>query len=361
MFYPIPIIKQSDVPKVVKSPIIIASSPTPPKFIGYNPINIFAQTEPLNFPIVIMPKPGCVIKFPQKGRGGRKGYKEADFHQYLTRHFSQAFKLYTDRILSVKGNSNAFAPDFAFIDEKEGVNLFMDVEIDEPYEGLNDLGKRKPTHFQYADTDRNNAFKNRGWIVIRFAEIQIHQDPAGCCLFIADVIASIHPTFKIPPELHASKQVISVSQWTKEEALKMSREKSREKYLGISTFGITPEPVQIEPVETEIDIEIEQMVQDDLPNKKPTVGIDRISDDPKINILYTAFEQKQSVSMIYDDKATLIQPQEFISGGIKAYCYVKNSVRNFDFDRIQNAVFKETPFILEVTGPEIGIDQISGL
>ena len=152
-----------------------------------------------------------------------------------------------------------------------------------------------------------------------------------------------------------------MSQWTKEEALKMSREKYREKYLGISTFGITPEPVQIEPVETEIDIEIEQMVQDDLPNKKPTVGIDRISDDPKINILYTAFERKQFVSIIYDDKATLIQPQEFISGGIKAYCYVKNSVRNFDFDRIQNAVFKETPFILEVTGPEIGIDQISRL
>ena len=193
--------KQSNEKRPIEADTIIPPPPAKPKFIGYNPINIFAQTEPLNFPIVIMPKPGCVIKFPHKGKGGRKGYKEADFHQYLTRHFSHAFQLYTDRILSVKGNSNPFAPDFAFIDEKEGVNLFLDVEIDEPYEGLNDLGKRKPTHFQYADTDRNNAFKNRGWIVIRFAEIQIHQDPAGCCLFIADVIASIHPTFKIPPRI----------------------------------------------------------------------------------------------------------------------------------------------------------------
>ena len=50
-----------------------------PKYIGYNPINIFTQTEPLNYPYVIMPsKSGCVIKFPQKGRTGRKGYKEDD-------------------------------------------------------------------------------------------------------------------------------------------------------------------------------------------------------------------------------------------------------------------------------------------
>lgn len=41
-----------------------------PKYIGYNPINIFEQTEPYNFPYVIMPKPGCIIKFPRKGRTG---------------------------------------------------------------------------------------------------------------------------------------------------------------------------------------------------------------------------------------------------------------------------------------------------
>ena len=38
------------------------------KYIGYDPINVFAQTEPLSFPYVIMPKPNCVIKFPRKGR-----------------------------------------------------------------------------------------------------------------------------------------------------------------------------------------------------------------------------------------------------------------------------------------------------
>ena len=54
------------------------------KYIGYEPINIFAQTEPLNYPYVVMPsRPKCPIKFPQKGRSGRKGYKEEAFLLYI--------------------------------------------------------------------------------------------------------------------------------------------------------------------------------------------------------------------------------------------------------------------------------------
>ena len=81
------------------------------------------------------------------------------------------------------------------MNEKNGINIFLDIEIDEPYEGINDIKNRKPTHFRFADVNRNNEFKNRGWIVVRFAEIQIHQNPDGCCRFIADVIKSIYPQF----------------------------------------------------------------------------------------------------------------------------------------------------------------------
>src|SRR5690242_13297644 len=121
---------------------------------------------------------------------------------------------------------------------KEGVNIFLDVEIDEPYDGINDIANRKATHFRFADTNRNNAFKNRGWIIIRFAEIQVHQNPDGCCLFVSDVVASIHPQFRTPNELLTKNKVVYVSQWTKEEAEKMSGEKYRERYLGIESFGI---------------------------------------------------------------------------------------------------------------------------
>lgn len=191
------------------------SEPLKPKHIGYNPISIFAQTEPLNYPYVIMPsRPECVIKFPQKGRTGRKGYKEEAFLQFVQKYFKDTFQIYDDRYVLTK--VNRYEPDFSLLNEKEGINIFLDIEIDEPYEGINDINSRKATHFQYVDTNRNNEFKNRGWIVIRFAEIQIHQNLEGCCLFIAEVIKSIYPQFNIPQKLTAAKRIEPIQQWTKE-------------------------------------------------------------------------------------------------------------------------------------------------
>ena len=118
------------------------------------------------------------------------------------------------------------------------VNIFLDIEIDEPYEGINDINNRKATHYQLSDVNRNNEFKNRGWIVVRFAEIQIHLNPNGCCRFIADVIKSIYPQFTIPQELMSVKHIEPVQQWTKETALDWSRQKYREKYLGIYDTGV---------------------------------------------------------------------------------------------------------------------------
>lgn len=135
------------------------------KYIGYNPINIFAQSVPLSFPYVIMPKANCVIKFPRKGRVGRKGYKEEDFKTYLNKYFKKSFQVFDDRLILTKNSPKPFEPDFTLIDEKNNINIFLDIEIDEPYEGLNDISKRNPTHFQYSDANRNNAFKNRGWNV----------------------------------------------------------------------------------------------------------------------------------------------------------------------------------------------------
>lgn len=94
-----------------------------PKYIGYNPINIFAQTEPLNYPYVIMPsKSGCVIKFPQKGRTGRKGYKEDDFLQYIRKYFKETFEIYDDRYVLTK--KNRYEPDISLLNEKKRDQYF---------------------------------------------------------------------------------------------------------------------------------------------------------------------------------------------------------------------------------------------
>lgn len=129
------------------------------KYIGYNPINIFAQTEPFNFPYVLMPRPNSVIKFPRKGRSGRKGFKEEEFKTYVAKYFKGHYQVFDDRFILVKNSHNPYEPDFTLIDERDGINIFLDVEIDEPYEGLNDIQKRKPTHFQNSDINRNNALE----------------------------------------------------------------------------------------------------------------------------------------------------------------------------------------------------------
>ena len=127
-------------PKLIKVEIEEQSKE---KYIGYDPLNIFTQSEPLNYPYVIMPKPDCVIKFPRKGRTGRKGYKEDDFKIYIEKYFKNDFQVFDDRFILTKNSSNPFEPDFTLIDERNEINLFIDIEIDEPYEGINEIERRK--------------------------------------------------------------------------------------------------------------------------------------------------------------------------------------------------------------------------
>lgn len=327
------------------------------KYIGYNPINIFAQTEPLNFPYVIMPKANCVIKFPRKGRVGRKGYKEEAFKTYIDKYFKTTFQVFDDRFILIKNSPKPFEPDFTLIDEKNGINIFLDIEIDEPYEGLNDISKRKATHFQYSDTNRNNAFKNRGWIIIRFAEIQVHQAPNSCCRFLADVIRTIHPQFTIPAALNSVKQIQPIKQWTKEEAEIWSNEKYREKYLGIESFGVVADNQKLEGVaETELGEKIEEKVVEEKQFIPPAT---QKSTNPKIDLINSALQSNKYLSFTYQGSPTIAKPIRTVDGNMTAFCYVKNQERAFNIYEISNLHIKNSYFTLRVAGPTIGLDKIT--
>ncbi len=329
------------------------------KYIGYNPINIFAQTEPLNYPYVIMPKANCVIKFPRKGRVGRKGFKEENFKVFVEKYFRNEFQIFDDRFIMVKNSNKPYEPDFTLIDEKSGINIFLDIEIDEPYEGLNDIAKRKATHFQYADTNRNNAFASRGWIIIRFAEIQIHQDPDACCNFVADVIKSINPKFLKPTALSGSRQLKPVRQWTKEEAEEWSLQKYREQYLGIKNFGVTSESQIIEEFEeTELGekieekvIEVPQIILPVVPKEKPA--------NPKLNLIKKSINSNEFLSFTYQGNQTIIKPIRATETQLTAFCYVKNLERTFIINEISNLLLKPNYNTLRIAGPTIGLDKIS--
>lgn len=327
-----------------------------PKYIGYNPINIFAQTEPLNYPYVIMPsKSGCVIKFPQKGRTGRKGYKEDDFLQYIRKYFKETFEIYDDRYVLTK--KNRYEPDISLLNEKNGINIFLDIEIDEPYEGINDIKNRKPTHFRFADVNRNNEFKNRGWIVVRFAEIQIHQNPDGCCRFIADVIKSIYPQFNIPLGLMVAKRIEPVLQWTKELALNWSAQNYREQYLGIEQFGYMPIIQETDFVLIQ-DEEIEKEVVDD-----KSISLSEkngISTFPQ-NIIDIAIRTNKYIVFQYEKNKTIVKPTKCKENVIAGYCYVKNMIRSFDISKMEDIHLKNEYYTLRLSASELGIQTVANM
>jgi len=327
------------------------------KYIGYNPINIFAQSEPLSFPYVIMPKANCVIKFPRRGRVGRKGYKEEDFKTYVDKYFKTAFQVFDDRFILIKNSPKPFEPDFTLIDEKNGINLFLDIEIDEPYEGLNDISKRKATHFQYSDTNRNNAFKNRGWIVIRFAEIQIHQEPNSCCRFIADVIRSINPQFIIPPALNNSKPIQPIKQWTKEEAELWSNEKYREKYLRIANFGTTSENQTLDGVEeTELGEKTEEKVVDEELFVPP---ITQKLTNQKFDLINAVLQSNKYLSFTYQGFTTVAKPIKATQEILTAFCYVKNAERTFNIYEISKLIPKPKYYTERVDRGSEGLERIT--
>ncbi len=331
-----------------------------PKYIGYKPINIFKQTEPYDYPIVLMPKPKCVIKFPRKGRTGREGFTEEDFKSHLKRYFSDDFKIYDDRFIKVKGSTSPYEPDFSMIDEREGLNAFIDIEIDEPYEGINDIPAREAKHYQKADTNRNNAFIKRGWIVIRFAEIQIHKKPIKCCLFIADVIKAINPDYEIPSSLLKVSPVSKVKQWTKEQAEKWSLEKYRERYLGIEGFGHIPETEILHEVEeTELGELIEEQIEDE-----STIYPEEVQSQEPNNlrsILQECIASSHYLAFTYSNNKTIIKPEQLNLDSIIGYCYVKNSKQEILISEIQDPVIKPSPFIIEESSPDLGLDTVRNI
>lgn len=204
-----------------------------PKRIGYNPTTTFFQNEPYKYGVVKMPPQNCLIKFPRKGRSAKRGYKEDEFFGTLKKYFQDQFLVQNDRHVPTS-NGRPYEPDFVLSTEKENKNIFINIEIDEPYDGW----ERTPTHCIGDDDTRDNFFTQRGWIVIRLAEIQVHHAPVNCCALIAKVISEIDSSFE--SELLNMEGPNPVDQWNSLQAKNLSLKRYREEYLGITDFGRRP-------------------------------------------------------------------------------------------------------------------------
>ena len=246
------------------------------KLVNYEPSNKFKQTVPPSFPLVLMPAKNTVIKPPVNGKTSNKGMTEESFcRDFLMRYFKdQVFDS-----LTVFMGLTPYEPDLAFIDSTSGKNIFIDIEIDEPYDGIS----RKPTHYLTQngtfDDNRNKGFTDRGWMVIRFAEEQIVKYPNECARFIGEVINSVNPLFTSTC-LDFPGSLKSISMWTDAEARAFAAAKKREKYLGISEFFASGGTRDYKIMDSNLGKEIEETINQNKVVESSRLGRIKIASQP---------------------------------------------------------------------------------
>ena len=199
--------------------------------ILFTPNNHFAQAEQYQYPVVKMPKHNCTLKLPRLGRSNQKGYKENDFFNEIKLQIHD-IEITNNIHMVIPNYSKPYEPDIVLFDKK--LNLYIDVEIDEPYDGF----YRYPTHNSRAEDDfkqdniRDLFFTESGWLVIRFTEKQVHKQPTECIDYIKNVINTIYnKEFSKAPKCELENQ------WNENQCTQWQLNNYREKYLEIHSFN----------------------------------------------------------------------------------------------------------------------------
>lgn len=256
------------------------------------------KTEDESYAIVRMPKRGCIVWPYRRGTIARRGYMELDFEKRLKYYFNEQAKVLGDVNILPQNDVRPYEPDIAIIYTGNGLNVRIDIEIDEPYAAITN----KPTHYigcgdEYRDANLNSL----GWIVIRFSEKQIYQQTNSCIKFVFEVVKSLDSSIRVPSTIEAAPVLNSEKQWTIIESQKMANNKERQKYLH-HEFGLTEEShygvkdLKLTPFEVSILDEVERVVF--VPTEHNDI---KISDDnyySENNFSYNganAFEQDQHV------------------------------------------------------------------
>lgn len=161
---------------------------------------------------------------PIQGSNAPKGRSEEIFHQALS-HYLPGEIMVDYRV--IKYVEYPYTPDFIYY--LKDWNLYVDIEIDEPYT-CSGKGK-KTTHCTDDQTEINRDifFEQNDWVVIRFAEEQVLRFPINCCKFIAQTIYLLVGE-PIPEKLKKVDDIIAVPRWNTKKAKRMARKKYRHYY-----------------------------------------------------------------------------------------------------------------------------------
>jgi very-short-patch-repair endonuclease len=209
-----------------------------------------------SYPVFRFPKKGTVIRSYRLGNTKRRGFKEESFQNSIEQCFGKDFVVLGNVRLNTGKETRPFEPDIAIID-KSNSNLRIDIEIDEPYAGIT----RQPTHCKGEDVNRDIYFADRGWIVIRFSEYQVHLQENNCLKFIAEAIKSAIPKYEIPNQLVNQSAIQVEKLWDIVQAQKWEKAKYREQYLNHTFQSIEEQTETIERDFDEQELEEEKLVK----------------------------------------------------------------------------------------------------
>ena len=215
---------------------VIKSVPNPRQTtdlrIGYTPHHSMDNED--SYPLVLTPNQSSLLKLPRDGRSDIRGYKEADFMAALCAS-NLGVAVSSNYHLSIPFRTIPYEPDIVIYDES--INLYIDVEIDEPYDGYSRLIIH---HAESNDKIRDTYFKESGWVVVRFTERQVHQHCDDCIKFLKDLIAMLKSGSKGIDRFTGQE-----SRWNLQQGIKWERDLYREKYLGIQSFSKQTRSIKI--------------------------------------------------------------------------------------------------------------------
>ena len=258
--------------------------------INYHPTQFFEQGEDYMYPVVKMPKEGAFLKLPRLGRSESKGYKEQAFFEAL--HGSlKAVEVRCDMHLAIPHFNQPYEPDIVLVDRAR--NLFIDIEIDEPYDGY----YRNPAHEEGKDDLRDQFFVESGWAVIRFTERQVHMYEGECVRYIEDVLNSV-----LHYQFEERSKCPSEAQWDYQQAVRWQKSKYRENYLGIERFAKQRRAKRII-----VDVNGTERIEARLErsqHRKPALGQDSIAFEEETHTYY--HEKNLTGSADYISVTTLI-------------------------------------------------------
>ncbi|MFN8436258.1 MAG: hypothetical protein U0V72_01370 [Cytophagales bacterium] len=221
-------------------------------FVNYE-LKIKDNTE--TYPILKIPKNGCIVRSHRFGNSKRRGFKELSFQKSIEKHFDKYFIISGEVRLNTGKDTRPYEPDIAIIDKRLDKNIRIDIEIDEPYAAIS----RQATHCIGEDTIRDTYFVDRGWLVIRFSEFQVHTQEIDCLKYLAFVIRSIDSTISFSNELNFPFNLNHEKLWDIVMAQKWEKVKYRENYLN-HEFGIIPEKTET----AERDLNNQEVVEEKL-------------------------------------------------------------------------------------------------